>query len=465
METFDTIVLGGGKAGKTLATDLGHRGVRVALIEADPAMVGGTCINVACIPTKSFIASARVARNARAAGEFGVRTGEVTVDWAAVRRRVESVVAGKRAMNLKNFTSAPSLEFILGRGRFVGPHEVEVKTLSGELRRLTAPRIFINTGTRPAWPDLPGLASLGERALTSTTAQRLDALPDHLVVLGGSYVALEFAQLFRQLGSRVTVVERSARLLPREDEEIAGELQRLLAADGIEILAGRAIERLFREDDRVGVDLRNGADIETRFGSHVLVALGRMPVTEELNLSAAGVATDARGFIPVNDRLETSAEGVWALGDVNGGPQFTHVSLDDYRIVKANVYGGGAMSRKHRIFSSTLFTEPELARVGLTEKEARAAGYRVLVATIPAAAIPRADTSGRTAGLLKAVVDAATRQILGCTLLAAEAGEMIGTVQMAMLAKLPYTTVRDAVLPHPTMTEGLGALFGAIRES
>jgi pyruvate/2-oxoglutarate dehydrogenase complex dihydrolipoamide dehydrogenase (E3) component len=464
MESFDAIILGGGKGGKTLATDLGHQGVRVALIEADPGMIGGSCINLACIPTKAFIASARAARAARSAVELGVNATSVAVNWLAVRQRVERLVVSMRTMNLENFRSAPGLELILGRGSFHGPHTVEVTLPSGTRRLLTASRIFINTGARPAWPDLPGLASLGGRALTSTTAQRLEALPEHLIVLGGGYVALEFAQMFRDLGSRVTLVMRSA-LLPHEDVEVVQVLQRLLDADGIEVLSGRTITRLSREHVGVSVELRSETAAETRTGSHVLVALGRVPMTEDLNLTAAGVATDAKGFVQVNDRLETTAPGVWALGDVNGGPQFTHVSLDDYRIVKANVYGGESRSRRDRIYSRTAFTEPELARVGLTEKEARIEGHRVLTATIPAAAMPRARTSGRTEGILKAVVDADTRRILGCTLLAEGAGEMIGTVQMAMLAGLPYTAVRDAVFSHPTMTEGLGALFATLHES
>ncbi len=461
-EQYEAIVVGGGKGGKTLAVDLGHHGVKTALIERDPGMIGGTCINVACIPTKTFIASARLAFATAHAGEYGIRTGPVAVDWLEVRKRVEGVVAGLRAMNHKNFTSAPKLDFILGTARFLGPQTIEVRDLQGGLRQLTAPKIFINTGTRPALPPLPGLAEIGPLALTSNSIQRLEALPEHLIVLGGGYIALEFAQMFRRFGSRVTVVERGPQLLAREDAEVVVELTKLLRGEGIEIHLNAALERMEKSGDGVGVSLKTPEGIQQVHGSHVLVALGRSPVIEDLQLAAAGVATDQRGFIQVNERLETNVPGIWALGDVNGGPQFTHASLDDYRIVKTNVFGAGGRTTKDRLIPSTLFTEPELAHIGLTEKEARARGLAVRAAKVPAAVVPRARTSGHPQGVLKAVVEEGTQRILGCTLLAAEAGEMISTVQIAMVAGLPYTALRDAVLTHPTMTEGLNNLFAAV---
>jgi len=458
-ERYEAIVIGGGKGGKTLAVYLGNHGVKTALIERDAAMIGGTCINVGCIPTKAFIASARLAHAVRNAGEYGIRTGEVSVDWPAVQKRVDSVVTALRAMNHRNFTTAPALDFILGTGTFSGPNTVEVRAADGAVRQLTADKIFINTGTRPAIPNLPGLADLGPLALTSNTIQRLDALPEHLVILGGGYIALEFAQMFRRFGSRVTLIERGPQLLAREDADVADEVAKILRGDGIDLRLDARVERVEKQGGGVTVVTTSNGNAAEITGSHLLIALGRSPVTEDLNLSAAGVETDAHGFIKVNERLETNIPGIWAIGDVNGGPQFTHASLDDYRILKTNVFGPGGRTTTDRLIPFSLFIEPELARVGLTEKDARARGYEIRLAKVPAAVIPRARTTGYTAGFMKAVVDAKTQRILGCTLLAAEAGEMISTVQMAMVAGLPCTALRDAVLTHPTMTEGFNNLF------
>ena len=453
---YDAVVLGGGKGGKTLAIELGHKGIKTALIERSAEMIGGSCINVACIPTKTLIASARAVQATRQAGSLGVRTGDVTVDWPVVRRRAESVVSAMRAMNHKNLSSAPALECILGTARFIGPHLIEVREASGTVRQLTSERIVINTGTRPAQPKIPGLDKV--QALNSETIQRLDALPHHLVIIGGSYVALEFAQMFRRFGSQVTVLERAPQLLKREDADVVDALSKLLCEDGIEIQLNCAVERVEQDGEGVSVVLTVGGKPSRIFGSHLLLALGRSPNTDELNLAAAGVETHQRGFVKVNERLETSAKGIWALGDVNGGPQFTHASYDDYRIVKTNVFGDGTRTTANRLIPFTLFTEPELARVGLTEAEARQKGLDIFVAKLPVAAIPRAKTMSETRGFIKVVADAKTNLILGCAILSIEAGEMLGTVQMAMIAGLPLTALRDAVLSHPTMIEGFNNL-------
>lgn len=458
-ERFEVIVIGGGKGGKTLAIELGRKGIKTALIERSAEMIGGSCINVACIPTKTLIASARAAQAARRAGEFGVQLGDVTVDWSGVRRRAEAVVAAMRTMNHKNFISAPNLNFILGTARFLEPHVVEVREPDGTLRKLAAEKIFINTGTRPADPELPGLADLGPRVLDSESIQRLETLPRHLLVLGGSYVALEFAQMFRFFGSEVTVLGRGAQLLKHEDEDVAEALTAVLHEDGIDIRLNASAARVEKDGDGVVVVLSGDGEAGRVTGSHLFVAVGRTPNTEELNLAAAGVETDARGFVRVNERLETSARGVWALGDVNGGPQFTHASFDDYRIVKANVFDGGQRTTSDRLIPFTLFTQPELARVGLTENQARQQGTEIRVAKLPVAAIPRAKTMSETRGFIKAIIDAKTDRILGCSILSVEAGEMISTVEMTMIADLPFTALRDAVLTHPTMTEGFNNLF------
>lgn len=460
--SYEVIVVGGGKGGKTLAVDLGNHGIRTAFIERDVNMVGGTCINLACIPTKSFIASARTAHMARHAGNYGVQTGEVSVDWEAVRHRVEGIVTGMRAMNYKNFTTAPNLDFILGTARFIEPHLVEVRAEGGAVRKLAAEKIFINTGTRPATTDLPGLADIGPLALNSESIQHVETLPRHLVILGGSYVALEFAQMFRFLGSEVTVLERGAQLLRREDEDVVEALAAVLNEEGIDIRLNCRAERVERDGDGFAVALNENGKASRISGSHLLLAVGRSPNTEELNLAAVGVETNKRGFVRVNERLETSVSGIWALGDVNGGPQFTHTSLDDYRIVKANVFNNGKRTTSDRLVPFTLFTEPELGRVGLTEKQAREQGLEIRVDKMPVAAIPRAKTMSETRGLIKAIIDAKTERILGCAILSKEAGEMLGAVQMTMIAGLPFTTLRDAVLTHPTMVEGFNSVFAEL---
>ena len=462
-EQYDAIVIGGGKGGKTLAMYLGRRNDKAALIERDPMMVGGGCVNVACIPTKTFIASARLVHSIRQAAEFGINVAGVSVDWPGVKERVEKVVSEMRALNLKNFTSFPSLDFILGTGRFLGPQDVEIVQNNGVVRHLTSKRIFIDTGTRPGIPDLPGLSDIP--FLTSDTIQKLDAVPSRLLVLGAGYIGLEFAQMMHRFGSEVTVLERGSQILSHEDVEVAGALANCLQGEGIEIQLGAAVEQINRiADGQIRVRFRTSNGEQEWMGSHLLVALGRSPVTKDLDLAAAGVETTAKGFVKVNDRLETNVPGIWAIGDVSGGPQFTHASLDDFRILRDNVFGNGSRSRSDRYVPSTLFTDPELAHIGLTEKEAKVRGleFRVLHIPITPLTVPRARTTGRLDGLLKATIDISTQHILGCTILAAEAGEMIGAVQAVMIAGLPAATLRDAVLSHPTMVEGFNALFAAL---
>jgi probable pyridine nucleotide-disulfide oxidoreductase len=462
-EPYDAIVIGGGKGGKTLAMYLGKHNYKTALIERDPMMIGGGCINLACIPTKTFIASARLLHSIGRAAEFGIKVEGVSVDWPGVRKRVEQVVSEMRALNLKNFTSFPSLDFILGTGRFLGPQLVEVAQNDGVVRQLTSKRIFIDTGTRPLSPDLPGSSDVS--FLTSDTIQQLDAVPSRLLVLGAGYIGLEFGQMMHRFGSRVTVLERGDHILSHEDADVAEALANCLRREGIEIRLNAAVEQVHKlTDGQVNVTFRTPKGKEEWTGSHLLVALGRSPITKDLDLAAAGVETTAKGFIKVNDRLETSVSGIWALGDVSGGPQFTHASLDDFRILRDNVFGQGSRSRSDRHIPSTLFTEPELAHVGLTEKEAVARGMECQVLRVPITplTIPRARTTGQMDGLLKATIEKSTQRILGCTILAAEAGEMIGTVQAVMVAGRPATALRDAVLSHPTMVEGFNALFAAL---
>ncbi|MEH2150527.1 mercuric reductase [Nostoc sp.] len=457
---YDDIIIGGGKAGKTLAPALVADGRKTALVERSLNMIGGGCINIACIPTKTMVASANVANTVRNSSAYGVKTNTPIVDLAEVIKRKRTVVQGMREMNLHNLETALGHELIIGTARFVAPKTIAVTTTEGNNRLLTAERLFINTGTRPLIPSIPGLTEV--EFLTSESIMELEYLPEHLIVLGSGYIGLEFAQMFRRFGSGVTVIGQSEQILSQQDPDIAITVQTLLEQDGIEFLLKAKVLRVDSTDNKTILQIQVGDRSLSLQGSHLLVAVGRAPNTESLNLPAAGVATDTRGFIQVSDRLETNVPGIWALGDINGGPQYTHISLDDYRIIKANLIDGGNRSTQDRLVPSCLFIDPELAQVGLTETEAQQQGYAIRVAKIDASAVPRARTLGQTDGLLKAIVDADTGRILGCSLLCHEAGEVISTVQMVMQAQMPYTVLRDGILTHPTMTEGLNILFSKL---
>ncbi|MEH2221609.1 mercuric reductase [Nostoc sp.] len=457
---YDDIIIGGGKAGKTLAPALVADGRKTALVERSLNMIGGGCINIACIPTKTMVASANVANTVRNSAAYGVKANTPIVDLAEVIQRKRSVVQGMREMNLHNLETALDNNLIIAEARFVAPKTIAVTTTEGNNRLLTAERLFINTGTRPLIPSIPGLTEV--EFLTSESIMELEYLPEHLIVLGSGYIGLEFAQMFRRFGSGVTVIGQSEQILSQQDPDIAIAVQTLLEKDGIEFLLKAKVLRIDRTGNETILQIQVADRSLSLQGSHLLVAVGRAPNIESLNLAAAGVATDTRGFIQVNDRLETNVPGIWALGDINGGPQYTHISLDDYRIVKANLIDGGNRSTGDRLVPSCLFIDPELAHVGLTETEAQQQGYAIRVAKVDASAVPRARTLGQTDGLLKAIVDTETGRILGCSLLCHEAGEVISTVQMVMQAQMPYTVLRDGILTHPTMTEGLNILFAKL---
>ncbi len=459
-EYYDDIIIGGGKAGKTLAPALVADGRKTALVERSLNMIGGGCINVACIPTKTMVASANIANTVRHSTAYGINTAPPIVDLAAVIQRKRTVVQAMRAMNLNNLQTPLGDHLIIGTARFLAPKTLEVTTAEGTTRLLTAERLFINTGTRPLIPSVPGLKEAG--FLTSESIMELEHLPEHLIILGSGYIGLEFAQMFRRFGSRVTVIGHNEQILSQQDPDIAIAVQTLLEQDGIEFLLKAKVLRVDRAGNETILQIQAADHEMTLRGSHLLLAVGRAPTTDTLNLAAAGVATDASGFIQVNDRLETNVLGIWALGDINGEPQYTHVSLDDYRIIKANLIDGGSRSTSDRLVPSCLFIDPELAHVGLTETEAQQQGYAIRVAKLDASAVPRARTLGQTDGLLKAIVDTETGRILGCSLLCHEAGEVISTVQMVMQAQMPYTILRDGVLTHPTMTEGLNLLFSKL---
>jgi len=456
-ERYDALVLGSGEGGKYLAWHLARTGRRVAVIER--RWIGGSCPNVNCLPSKNVIWSAKVADLVRHAGQFGSIIGPPTIDMAKVRQRKRDMVEGLIDMHLRNY-KASGTELVMGEGKLISPLTLEVRLNAGGTRLLTADRIFLNIGTKAAIPDIPGLATA--KPLTNIEALELDRVPVHLLVLGGGYVGLELAQAYRRFGSRVTVIERAPRLAGREDADVGEEVQRFLGLEGIAtVLSAEALHVEGQSGEQVRVVVRTPAGEQTVEGSDLLVAAGRVPNTADIGLEAAGVALDARGYIKVNDRLETTAPGVWAIGECAGSPQFTHVSYDDFRIIRDNL-AGGSRTTKDRLVPYCMFTDPPLARVGLSEIEAQRQGIAVRVGKLPTSAVLRTRTLDERQGFLKVLVAAADDRILGFVMIGAEAGEVLAAVQTAMLANLPYTVLRDAILTHPTMSEGLGALFSNV---
>jgi pyruvate/2-oxoglutarate dehydrogenase complex dihydrolipoamide dehydrogenase (E3) component len=455
-EQVDAIIIGSGQAGNPLAAALSKAGKKTVIIENK--YVGGTCVNTGCTPTKTMIASAKTADLARRGAEYGVNTGEVTVDMATVRARKREIVEIWRSGSEKSLEEAEHVELVRGLGRFSSPTKVEVRLNEGGTRTFEAKLIFINTGLSSITPDVEGIETV--RYLTNESVMELDELPGHLLILGGSYIAVEFAQMFRRFGSRVTIVSTAEQLLPREDPDIADELKKILVEDGVVFALGATADVAHVEDGTVvlNVEIDNNLRRELT-GTHLLLAVGRKPNTFALNLAAAGVEMDEHGYIKVNDRLETSTPGIYALGDVKGGPAFTHISYDDYRIVAANVLEGGSRSVSDRPVPYTVFTDPELGRIGMTEAEARKSGHKIRVAKMAASSIARAYETGDKRGVMKVVVDAETEQILGAAVLSGEGGEIAAMIQIAMAGKLPYTALRDAVFAHPTWAESLNTIF------
>jgi pyruvate/2-oxoglutarate dehydrogenase complex dihydrolipoamide dehydrogenase (E3) component len=455
VDHYDCLVIGSGQGGGPLSTALASAGYRTALIEREH--IGGTCINEGCTPTKTMVASARVAYLARRAADYGVRTGPVTVDMERVRQRKRDIVASFRASSERQIFGVPNLDVLFGEASFTRPKTMRVRMNDGAERELSAERIFINTGARPSIPAIDGLDPA--RTLNSTTIMELDTVPDHLIVLGGGYVGLEFGQMFRRFGAQVTIIQRGARLLAREDADVAHEVAAILREDGIEVLLESSPTHVAAHGASYDVTVKTQNSERVITGSHILTATGRSPNTESLNLEAAGVRIEKGGFIAVNARLETSTPGVWALGDVKGGPAFTHISYDDFRIIRANQLEGGSRTIHDRPVPYTVFIDPQLGRVGLSEEQARASGRNTKVAKMPMSYVARADEIDETRGFMKAVVDAESGQILGCAILGVEGGELMAMIEIAMLGRVPYTTLRDAVFAHPTLAESLNNLF------
>ena len=457
-EQYDVLILGSGQAGNPLSSDFVKAGRRVALIES--AEVAGTCINYGCTPTKTMVASAERAWQVSHAGELGIEVGSVRVNMEQVRARKRKIVEQFRTSSEKRFASGQP-ELVRGEARFVGPKEIAVALKAGGERRLVAETIVINTGGIPTVPKIAGLNAVPH--LDNVSLMELDAVPEHLLILGGGYEAVEFGQMFRRFGSAVTLIQRGKHLLDREDVDVSEAVEAILREDGLTIRTGGNAIRVDGKAGAVAVHLADGTSIA---GSHLFVAVGRSPNTKDLHLDAAGVATDAHGYIKVDEELRTNSPGIYAVGDVKGGPAFTHVSYDDYRILRDNLIldtrlgGKGRRKTTDRTTVYVVYMDPQLGRVGLTEAEARKSGRKVKVARMPVTSIARATETGESRGLLKAVVDAESEEILGAAILAPEGGELMSMLELAMMGKLRYRTLENAVFAHPAYAESLNTLWG-----
>lgn len=454
-ERIDALVIGTGQGGRPLAADLAEAGRETVIIER--GRVGGTCVVRGCTPTKTMVASARVAYLARRAGDYGVATGSVSVDMKAVRRRKREIVDSWTEGSRKGLERHEDLELVMGEARFASPSEVVVELREGGHRRFRAKQILINTGARPTTPPIAGLEEVPY--LDSTSIMELSRIPEHLLILGGGFIGLEFGQMFRRFGSEVTIVDRGDRLVDHEDEDVSEAIRDIFEEDGIRVLTNAEAVATRTVDGGVGVEIRGAEGEEELEGSHLLVAVGRTPNSDALALENAGLATDARGHIPVDGGGATEVEGIWALGDITGGPPFTHTSYDDYRVIRTNLLEGGEADRSKRILPYTVFMDPQLGRVGMTEREAREAGKDVRVAKLPMSRVARAIEVDETRGFMKALVDAETDRILGAAVLGIEGGEVASAIQIAMMGDLPYTALRDAMIAHPTLAESLNNLF------
>jgi pyruvate/2-oxoglutarate dehydrogenase complex dihydrolipoamide dehydrogenase (E3) component len=457
---YDAIVIGSGQGGTPLCQALANAGLRTAIIER--IHIGGTCINEGCTPTKTMVASGRVAYLARRGADYGVHTGALRIAMERIRKRKRDIVNSFRSGGERRIAQTKNLDLLYGQASFTGPKSIVVRTPKrGELR-FTADQYFLNAGCRPAVPNISGLSDVP--FLNSTSIMELAKVPSHLLVLGGGYVGLEFAQLFRRLGSRVTILQSAAQLLSREDKDVADAVATILQEDDIQIHLNAKVESVSRSRNRITVKFRAAAKSRNAEGTHLLVATGRVPNSDTLNFPAAAIATDAHGFIRVNEKLETSAKDIFALGDIKGGPAFTHISYDDFRILRANLLENGSATTANRLVPYTVFIDPQLGRIGLSETEARAQNRAIRVAKMPMNYVARALEVDESRGFMKAIVDSNTNQILGAAVLGLEGGEIMAQLQIAMMGQLPYTTLRDAVFAHPTLAESLNNLFSKFQD-
>jgi pyruvate/2-oxoglutarate dehydrogenase complex dihydrolipoamide dehydrogenase (E3) component len=456
----DVLIIGSGQAGNPLASAFADAGKQVVLVEREH--IGGTCVNTGCTPTKTMIASGRVAHVARRSGDYGVKTGDVSVDMAAVRERKRDMVETWRSGSEDRVLGTGNLRTVFGEATFTGPRELRVSLKDGGEETFSAETIVIDTGERPAPLDIPGAGDV--EILDSTTAMELAEVPEHLVVVGGGYIAVELGQLFRRLGADVTIIQRGAQLLSREDEDIANAVREILEEDGIRVLLNASAKAVTKAGDEIAIEVDADGERETMHASHLLAAIGRVPNSDALDLDAAGIQTDQSGHIPTDDRLATNVPGVFAVGDIRPGPKFTHISYDDFRVLRSNLIDGENRTIEDRLVPYTVFMDPQLGRIGLTEQQARKDGRRIRVASMPMSSVARAMETSETRGMLKAVVDAETDRILGAAILGIEGGEIASMLQIALMGDLPYTSLRDGIFPHPGLAESLNTLFASFRE-
>jgi pyruvate/2-oxoglutarate dehydrogenase complex dihydrolipoamide dehydrogenase (E3) component len=455
MKKYDAIVIGSGQAGTPLAKKLAESGLKTALIEE--RWVGGTCVNDGCSPTKAMIASARMAYLIRQSKSLGIISGKPKIDISSIIDRKDSIVHKMRSNVETGIQETPNLDLIYGTAAFTGEKNILVKLANGKEQALAAKQFFINTGAKPRIPDIEGINKIDY--LTSTTILNLRQIPKHLLIIGTGYVGMELGQMFGRFGSKVTLLEKGHRILLKEDEDIANEMEHILSNEGIDIITSCEVKKLSKTGERIQAVVEINTKMKTIACSHVLVASGRQPQTEKLNLSSAGVRVSEKGYIEVDEFLQTSANGIFALGDVNGGPPFTHISYDDYRIVIHNQTKKSKLSSKNRILPYCMFTDPQLGRVGMTEQEAKRKKLKIRVASMPNSAVARAIETGDTRGMMKAILDAKNGTILGASILGTEGGEVASVIQMAMQGGITWMQLRDGIFAHPTFSESLNNLF------
>ncbi|KPJ88318.1 MAG: mercuric reductase [Spirochaetes bacterium DG_61] len=459
-KNYDAIIIGAGQGGVPLGMALANAGWKTALVERKH--VGGTCINEGCTPTKTMIASARIAYLSRRARNYGVHTGDLRIDMEKVRKRKRNIVASFRSGSERRINETKNLHLLEGEASFSGFKTISVKEAKGNVKELSSETIIINTGTHPSIPAVEGIEQVS--FYTSTTIMELDTVPEHLLIIGGGYIGLEFGQMFARFGSKVTLIHRGKQLLSREDPDVAAEVLSVLREDGIDVLLESTPVSVESTGRGISLQVKNKNAGDTLQGSHLLAATGRVPNTHSLKLELTSVRTDDRGFVQVNERLETTTSGIYAIGDVKGGPMFTHISYDDFRVLKRNLLTGENATIKGRLVPYTVFIDPQLGRVGMSEKEAKAAGKRIRVAKLPMDWVARAIEVDESRGFMKAVIDAQNDQILGCAVLGIEGGEIAAIIQMAMMGGVTHHRIRDAVFAHPTIAESLNNLFAHIEE-